>query len=250
VMAVACFFSWQNRQTFVDIRTQRHATDKNIEKELKTLSVAATEVDSLKKSVAAMAAEREQEEGRRDQVKIKLKNVESEAARTTSDIATADGEIKDIKAKMDKLPEGITIDTISEDINKLKQTIAANEDKAAKAKEETVAKEKDLKKEQAELEDIIKRIDERKKLFERNSLSATIIAVNNDWGFVVIDAGKNKEISADTKLLVTRGTETIGSLNIVSVEGNRTVANIVQKSLRRGLAVAPGDKVILETLYQ
>ena len=81
-------------------------------------------------------------------------------------------------------------------------------------------------------------------------MSATIVAVNNDWGFVVIDGGQNKGITTDTKLLITRGTETVGRLNIVSVENNKTVANIVQKSIRGGLSVAPGDKVILESLYQ
>ena len=74
--------------------------------------------------------------------------------------------------------------------------------------------------------------------------------MNNDWGFVVIDAGTNKGITADTKLLITRGQQTIGRLNIVGVESSKTVANIDQKSLRSGLAVAPGDRVILENLYQ
>ena len=112
------------------------------------------------------------------------------------------------------------------------------------------AKEKEVKKATDDLADIQKRVEDRRKFFDRNSLTATIVAVNNDWGFVVIDAGKNKEITADTKLLITRGIDTIGKLNIVSVEGNRTVANIDLKSVRRGTSVAPGDRVILETLYQ
>jgi hypothetical protein len=116
--------------------------------------------------------------------------------------------------------------------------------------EAVAAKEKEVKKAGDELGDIQKRIEERKKFYDRNSLTATIVAVNNDWGFVVIDAGKNREITLDTRLLITRGKDTIGKLNIVSVEGNRTVANIDQKSLLRGFTVAPGDRVVLETLYQ
>jgi hypothetical protein len=96
----------------------------------------------------------------------------------------------------------------------------------------------------------MEKIESRKKLFDRNSMTATIVAVNNDWGFVVIDGGEDKGITADTKLLVTRGQETIGRLSIVGVDGNKTVANIDQKSIRPGVAVAPGDRVILETLYQ
>ena len=76
------------------------------------------------------------------------------------------------------------------------------------------------------------------------------MAVNNDWGFVVIDGGENKGITVDTKLLITRGQDTIGRLNIIGVDGNKTVANIDQKSVRPGLTVSPGDRVILESLYQ
>lgn len=250
VMAVASFFSWQNRNTFVDYRVKRKAVVADINKEFAVLQNATNDVVALKGNLAAMATEFEAENTRLETAKVKLRNVTADAERTTEDLNRTNKEFADIKGKVKKLPEGVTLENISQNINKLKTTIAENENKAKQAEEATAAKVKELKAISDTLADVQKRIEDRRKLYDRNSMTATIIAVNNDWGFVVIDGGQNKGITSDTRLLVTRGAETIGKLNIVSVEGNRTVANIVQKSVRNGLAVAPGDRVILETLYQ
>ena len=97
---------------------------------------------------------------------------------------------------------------------------------------------------------MVKKIEDRKKSFDRNSLVARVVAVNDAWGFVVIDAGQSSGINEATKLLVTRGNQTVGKLSIVSVQGNRTVANILPETVASGLNVSPGDRVILENLYQ
>lgn len=249
-MALGIFISYQNRQTFLDARTARFENDTKIANEKKTVDTVAGQVADLKTNVAAMNNEVSQEQERLQQAAIKKKNVEKEAETATTELTSVSEDIKKFKAQASDLPQGVTIETINEDINRLKQTIADNEGKVAKAQEEAAAKQKDIKKAQDELTEVQKRIEERKKLFERNRLTATIVAVNNDWGFVVIEGGSNKSITTETKLLVTRGNDTIGKLDIVAVEPNKTLANIVQKSVRPGFSIAPGDKVILETLYQ
>jgi hypothetical protein len=85
-------------------------------------------------------------------------------------------------------------------------------------------------------------------MFERNSLQARVLAVNPDWGFVVIDAGKASGIEQDTKLLVTRNRQTVGKISILSVEGGRSVASIVPDAIYGGSSIVPGDRVILENL--
>lgn len=250
VMALACFFSWQNRQTFVEARKARQETDANIKKELASATAAANETGSVKAEVTAIAGELEAEKTRLEQGQIKLRNAKSEGDRATTDLAAAKKELDDIKAKFEKMPEGVTMETIGESINKQKTTIAENENKAKEIQESVAAKEKELKKASDDLNDIQRRVEDRKKYYERNSFSATIVAVNNEWGFVVIDAGKTREITPDTRLLVARGRDTIAKLNIISVQNTRTVASIDRKSVRPGISVAPGDRVILETLYQ
>jgi hypothetical protein len=250
IMALAIFFSYQNRQIYLDARLARFETDGKINAERKSAEAAAAQVNEIKSSIVAMNTEVSNEQERVNQANIKLKNLQSEGERDATDLASVQSDINKIKSDVTKLPDGVTIETITEKMNQYKQTIADNEAKAAKIQEDGAAKEKEVKKAQEELADVQKRIEERKKLFDRNKLTATIVAVNNDWGFVVIDGGVNKSITSDTKLLVTRGNDVIGKLDIIAVEPSKTVANIVQKSMRPGMNVAPGDKVILETLYQ
>lgn len=250
VMAVACFFSWKNRETFVDTRKARQKIQHQINSELSVATKAANEVDEIKRNVAAASTDMEAEKARKEQAEIKLRNLGKDFDNSEAALAAAEDEMNKIRKQFKDLPEGVTPETLGEKINQLKTTVAENENKAKTVEETVAAKEKEAKKATDELGDIQKRIEDRRKLYDRNSLSARIIAVNNDWGFVVIDGGHDKGITTDTKLIITRGADTIGRLNIVAVEGNRTVANIDQKSIRRGMAVAPGDGVILETLYQ
>lgn len=250
VMVVAGFFSYQNRETFIATRLSRHKTDADIKREKANFDRMADENAGLNVKKKGVETEVGTETERLAQAKIKLRNAESDASRYQKDLEGVQGKIADYKKELEGLPVGVSMDTLPEAINKLKQEIADSEGQVTKIQEQVAGKESEVKKVQGNLDDIRGRIEARKKFYDRNSLTATIVAVNNDWGFVVIDGGENKGITVDTKLLITRGTDTIGRLNIVNVERSRTVANIDQKSLRSGLVVSPGDKVILETLYQ
>ncbi len=250
VMAVAFFFSYQNRAAFIDLRIKKDANNVIIKKETITLNGMKGDLDTVGGQRDTMKGEMEQEDERLAQSKIKFKNAQSDNEHTSADLTSTQTEVSDLKKQIPVFPDGVTLETASEGIAKLKQTVAANELKASNLKDETVAREKDLKKSVSDQEEVTKRLDDRVKMFKRNSLVSTIVAVNNDWGFVVIDSGRNQGITSDTRLLITRGNQTVCKLSIVSVENNKTVANIIQKSLRKGIAVAPGDKVILESLYQ
>lgn len=250
VMVVAGFFSFQNRETFIKTRKDRAELVNKINSEKKILSEMNQEIGGVRDKIATVNTEVTNETERLNVAKVKLKNAESDSERLNKEVEAANAKIADYKKDVTSLPEGITLETINEDINKLKQGIADAEGETAKIQEQVATKDGEVKKVQDRLDSVVEKIQSRRKLFDRNSMTATIVAVNNDWGFVVIDGGENKGITVDTKLLVTRGQETIGRLNIIGVDGNKTVANIDQKSVRTGLAVTPGDRVILETLYQ
>lgn len=250
VMALACFFSYTNRESFIKVRLERHETDGQINKELIKLDTLAREIVELKGKITVTNDELSTETERLNQSKIKLRNAIAEAERAVSDLQKNRDEFAEYRKQLDALPPGVSIESINEDINKLKQGIATAEGEAQKIGEQVTGKEGEIKKAQGQLQDVVERIATRKKSFERNSLTATVVAVNNDWGFVVIDGGQNKGITADTKLLVTRGQQTVGKLNILSIETSKTIANIDTKSLRSGLTIAPGDRVVLENLYQ
>jgi chromosome segregation ATPase len=81
-----------------------------------------------------------------------------------------------------------------------------------------------------------------------NSLVATVIAVNKEWDFVMINAGRAHGVSAEASLLVKRGNTRIARLRIVNLEDMVTVADIIDESMVKGIDVQPGDKVIFENL--
>jgi hypothetical protein len=82
----------------------------------------------------------------------------------------------------------------------------------------------------------------------RNAMEATITAVNQDWGFAVINIGKNQGVTADSELIVKRGNQIVGKLTIVSIEPRLTVGDIRQDTLKKGARILPGDRVIFEKL--
>jgi hypothetical protein len=137
-----------------------------------------------------------------------------------------------------------------EEINGMKKATAELQAEAEMKKKEAEAEEGKMVEARRALDEVVRKIEDRKKAFDRNSLNARIVAVNSDWGFVVVDAGQSRGISEATKLLVIRGSQTVGKLSIVAVQGERTVANIIPDTLAAGMSIAPGDRVILEKLYQ
>jgi len=79
-----------------------------------------------------------------------------------------------------------------------------------------------------------------------NGLVATVIAVNKEWGFVMINAGRQHGVSPDASLLVKRGNSRIARLRIVNLEESSVIADLVEESVAKGIDVQPGDKVIFE----
>jgi len=80
-----------------------------------------------------------------------------------------------------------------------------------------------------------------------NGLEASIVATNSQWGFVLVNAGKDLGVTADDSLLVKRGTSRVARLRIVSLEPDMVIAEVVEDSLPQGTTVQKGDRVIFET---
>ena len=87
----------------------------------------------------------------------------------------------------------------------------------------------------------------REKTINLAGRAATILEVNPEFSFVLMNIGRNDGLTTDSKLMVMRGGVHIANLKIVAIESNRTVADIELKTLRAGLQVVPGDNVVIET---
>lgn len=250
VMLVASFFAYQNNRAFADVRNAKAATHRSIKTELNAYNQIVADVAKTGGEVKKVQEAADAESERLKAHTVKISQLDNEMKRTLEDTDAKKKKFEDLKAELAKLPADVKPETLAEDLNKLRQSIGELKAQVEAKKKEVDGEQTKIAAAEKDRAEIVRKIEERKKAFDRNSLTARIVAVNNDWGFVVIDAGKSIGITEETKLLVTRGTKTVGKLNIISVEGNRTVANILGDSLVAGMTPAPGDRVILENLMQ
>ncbi|MEN3943527.1 hypothetical protein WJU23_19670 [Prosthecobacter sp. SYSU 5D2] len=250
VMLVATFFAYNNGRAFVEVRNNVASTNVKVQAELNAAKKSVEQVTQVANEADAVKQELDVEAEKIKAQKLKIASADNDTKRTQDELDGRNAKLAELKVKLDRLPQGVKPETLVEDMNKIKKAIADLQVEAEEKKKEVSAEEAKVAETRKGLDDLIRKIEERKKGFDRNSLSAQIVAVNSDWGFVIVNAGQTKGITEATKLLVTRGTQTVGKLSIVSVQGDRTVANILPDTLAEGMTIAPGDRVILENLYQ
>jgi hypothetical protein len=198
-----------------------------------------TQAKDTRNQAAAAVAESEQ----------KLKVVQRGVEDLSSELQKVEIEKKEIDLAIRKVfPDGNIKDSkdLQMTLSMLKDTLTAHQTKktelntqlggAAQAKQTQVSKVKEEENFQSQ----------RAQRLALTGLVATVIAVNREWDFVMVNAGRSHGVSPESSLLVKRGNTRIGRLRIVNLEDTVTVADIVDDSLVSGIEVQPGDKVIFE----
>lgn len=248
MMLVSALFIYQNRASFVKIREDRKQADIKTKTEFGKLEKLGEEISAVNDKLNGPSDAKT--EAQVADAKKKLKDTQVSVESTTRELEEVQAKISDYKAKLGDIPDGVSIDTLTEDVNKIQTTIAENKAKAKELEGQFAIKDAEIKKAEEQLKVAQSKVQERRKLFSINSFSSRVVDVNNDWGFVVIQGGRDRGVTPQTKLIVTRGNQTIGKVNIISVEGTRTIANIIPNSVHNAQPVSRGDRVVLETLYQ
>ena len=80
----------------------------------------------------------------------------------------------------------------------------------------------------------------------RQGLQGTVLAVNQAWNFVVLSLGDRQGVVPNAELLVQRGSQLLGKVRVTSVEPSTSIADILVRTVPRGLSVMPGDTVIYQ----
>lgn len=248
VILVASFFAYQNGREFALVRINIAGISKSIKDEQAADKVVVGQVGQLVADITRVQGELDVEAEKLKAQKNKLAQAESETTRTQEELDAKVKKQQELAVQLDKLPKDVKPETITEDIQRMKKEKLEFEAQAEAKKKEVVAEEAKVAGIQKRLDDVVQKIEDRRKNFERNSLTSRIVAVNDDWGFVVIDAGKSTGLTQDTKLIVTRGALTVGKVSVMAVENNHTLASIVPDAVVNGNIIMPGDRVILENL--
>lgn len=250
VILVASFFAYQNGQEFSEVRKRIAGINSNILSEKKKEKDAIKQVSDAVGNIARVQGELDVESEKLKIQRNKLSQTESEVIRTKEEFEVKEKKKQELANLLKDLPVGMKPETLTEDINKLKKEKLEFEAQAELKKKEVAAEEDKIAGIQKRLDDVVHKIEDRRKNFERNSLASRVIAVNYDWGFVIIDAGKSTGLTQDTKMIVTRGAQTVGKVSVMSVDAKNSMAAIVPDAVVNGQVIMPGDRVILENLVQ
>lgn len=250
LIGVSIFFAYGNKDEFTKVRNSVTALNVQVQTALSGANTVVAEVGKVAGDIAKIQTDLETETEKVKAQKLKIAQTDNDAKLAQDKLDVSNKKLADLRTRLDKLPKDMKPETMVEQINTMKKSTAEFQAEVEMKRKEVEAEEAKMVDARKALDEVVKKIEDRKKSFDRNGLNARIVAVNSDWGFVVVNAGKTLGITEATKLLVTRGTQTVGKLSIVSVQGERTVANIIPETLSHGLSVAPGDQVILENLYQ
>ena len=161
-----------------------------------------------------------------DEIKMKRDSMEAEIKA----IIGRDGTPEEVVAKVEEL-KGIT-----ETLDKELVTLKGDMEVARKAAGESDAESGKRKSQQSS----------RDKTIGLTGRSATILEVNPEFSFVLLNIGRSDGLTMDSKLMVKQNGIHTANLKIVAIEANRTVADIELKTLRAGAQVLPGDRVVIE----
>ena len=169
----------------------------------------------------------------------------------SGDLEVAAAEKKKIDASMEALRgkfPGIELEEVPrvvKDMETSQKKLVGEEQDASLVKKRL---EEDIAKNLAESSRIVEKINQSIKRVEGNTFQATIVAVDNDWNFVVIGAGEKSGLTGESRLLIQRDGRLLGKLLISKLEPNTAVADVEPGSLRNGVVLQAGDQVILESV--
>jgi uncharacterized coiled-coil protein SlyX len=130
--------------------------------------------------------------------------------------------------------KGATPESLHARLDEQEALVTALESQKTQAESKAAAISKELE----ELKEKFKKMDRT----SLGSLSGKVAAINKAWSFVVIDIGKDKNVSVGTELSVFRGETFIGKLRVVSVDANTSVADVLQDWTKQEIQV--GDQVV------
>ena len=250
-LAGGTFLGFKNRQEFIATRKEKIEINSNqlkptLEKIDQQVETISEEIGKWKDAVASKA-----EKGvAKTNAEANLKSKDTDLAKVGEEITAKQTELTSLEAQLTQLLGNETIDSIQAKIDGLNQQIAS-----LTTDQENATKEYDLAKgrvadQENSVASLRRSAADRNKGISLNALEATVIATNKDYGFAVINAGQDRGVTGGSKLIVKRGNQRIGTLNISSVSATKTIADIEAGSVPEGVAISPGDTVIFEKVQR
>ena len=249
-MGGGAFLGVVNKNTLLDEQEKYRIANKNA---IETQN----ELNDTEAKLTVAKDDRTKAQDERDQISAALSETQQQIKRQDAQIMTAQMELEKMKIEKEEIdlairqvfPPGSKI----QNIQQLQQATQDLKDKLTESQNRRTDLNTQLQQYTTELTSVEGQVRElqsfqveRAKQIALNGLEATVIAVNRNYGFVMVNAGQNLGVKPDSSLLVKRGTDRIARLQIREIEPNVLVADVVADSVPQGMRVLPGDKVIFE----
>lgn len=243
-MGGATFFGIKNRKTLIDVKKQTIDINSKISREWITFTDIEDKQEKIARNIEA------EKEGQ-DVVVAGISARKRDITQIEASISSADAEIAEIEAKTAALQReldsiGVSPDTLLDEKDALEKAIVLATEEAETLKGEIDLTRNVIAGNRQATAAIRDRLQKRKQAIGARQLTVRVRDVNDEYNFVVLNAGKNSGVSGDSQFLVMRGSTLIAKVATSSVQSSVTVANIVPGSLAPGAVIMPGDTAILD----
>lgn len=192
---------------------------------------------------------------------INLATIQEELQVSSGKIASFNREKEDLSTKLeevnnelDKLETAIA-DTGVENVDELKEVMEKKKKSIAELNKQIEEKNNTLKSQKERANLLSSKVNnqiafqtERKRAYKNNSWQGKITAVDNHWGFAIVNAGKNIGLKSDTVLVVRRNNNYIGKIKLVDINSSNSIANITRNINSPNQQILPGDRVMIKNL--
>lgn len=248
----AAILGFLNRSKLVGTQAQLTDAESQLELRAKELEAAKKATADKDQQITALAGEKDSLTSERDAAKSELTKAKEELTAAQEKATTAATELE--QAKTDAQAKDARITELEQQAASAQKPATET---AAPDLAEVQARVTELETVNAQLQDqntglaaqmaeIQRKEKGRQEGVMRPGISGTILAVNQAWNFVVLSLGDRQGVIPNAEMLVQRGNQFVGKVRVTSVEPSTSVADILVRTVPRGLSVMPGDRVIFQ----
>ncbi|MEM8956005.1 MAG: hypothetical protein AAGD22_17755 [Verrucomicrobiota bacterium] len=245
LLAGSAVLGVMNRGMYVEQRDARLEKEGQLSNKKKELQKTEDELSDAESTLEDRKTDRDKAQANLSNAKDELESKERKLVDLERELQASKGELEKWAPVIEEVA-GTDINGLEARIESLKQDIVDKQAELQGREDEVAAANRTVEGNEGRIEGMRDNQRKRKEEIAENAFETTIQAVNPDWGFVIIQGGKNRNVKADKPLLVMTGGQRVGLLSIVSVEDSITVANVVENSLSPGMSIQPGQRVIYE----
>lgn len=241
LLIVASFIAFKNNGRLQKEIKDRMDTELQLTKNQARFKQAIEQTNSTKVEIEMMEKQIDVKNGEETKLKDSNKKIQSEIESKTAALNENKENLEELEKKIEKAG---SISALTKSIESLRSQLEENS-------QSIEAKNVQLANLQAEEARISADTENRKKKIELyssgasfSSLKSSIRSVYPTWGFVIINAGNQAGVIANSTLDVIRDGEKIAKLLVKSVENSSASASLIPDSIKQGISLEVGDLVV------